>query len=415
MSENIKPKPEAKRAGIGIPPTPKQVQFVKNLRTQYASFTVPGIPNGAEFDTWLDTASRREVSSAIDTFLHFQRTGAFQVPGPVKFGGNTPPANAPAYNEPEPADLAREWLVRLREQWHPKTKPYAASLTQDKVLLVVDVANTYARAAYRMPELAHYGRPTGGIFGLFQSVDTACKMVRNLEDGKQPDVLFAYEGGGSARRQMLLPEYKSARAGGTWLQNDDDVAYIEAMAFESGVTSVHMPGGEADDVIAWISNNAAEIVKAHHRNIKVYVLSNDKDMLRLTRHDNVAVLRSGGEIVRRKDFVDKYGYEPEHDILVKALAGGDDDWKGIRGIGTKGAVRILQDASWYWHLVIEHPKVKPHADKVVNAVQVMDFWAPDVEDTEFPVKAIAPSTFHQTRVSGALGITRHFWFPRSHA
>jgi hypothetical protein len=112
-------------------------------------------------------------------------------------------------------------------------------------------------------------------------------------------------------------------------------------------------------------------------------------------------------------FVDKYGYEPEHDILVKALAGGDDDWKGIRGIGAKGAVRILQDASWYWHLVIEHPKVKPHADKVVNAVQVMDFWAPDVEDTEFPVKAIAPSTFHQTRVAGALGITRHFWF--SHA
>lgn len=402
-------KPKPVRRGITIPPTPKQVNFVRNLRAQVVD-SITTVPNADVFEEALANANRSVVSGWIDALLaETKKIGVAKQASTWRTSqaGHVAPPKPhiePKVVEPAPRVDVNKLVSRYINSWNPKSLALPKGVIYDSPLfdsiLVVDVSNIYARSAYKLPELEHAGRKTGGIYGLFTSVASTWNLVSDKFKCR-PQVIFAYEAGGAFRRKALLPEYKSQRKPGSFWQNVDDEDLIKLMACQSGVISAWLQGGEADDAIAAIAQDATQ---------PVFIMSNDKDMLRLTCFPTVTVIRSGNEFVDRAAFVAKYGYEPEHDIMVKALAGGDDDWPGIRGVGAKGAVNIMRDASWYWHLVLQHPKVAPHADAVRNAVEVMSFYRPN-DETGVPVACRAYGTIAPSNlIERTLGFKKSFNF-----
>lgn len=240
-------------------------------------------------------------------------------------------------------------------------------------VLLVDVANTYARSSHAMADLrAPDGRLTGGIYGLFQTVKRA---LARFPEGMHVSVYFAYENKGSDVRKKKLPEYKEGREGKSYWQNEDaqvkDNFILHQLAMCMGYNAVSMlPAGEADDAIAAMARFFLALDSCQ----SVKILSQDRDLQRLLDPGaKVTVINSGGLEVTYDSFVSKNGYKPEEDLLIKALAGGDDDYKGIKGLGPKTAKQILEDAMGYWDLVLEHPRVAPHAAMVRNAVATLDF------------------------------------------
>src|SRR6195952_1453352 len=97
-------------------------------------------------------------------------------------------------------------------------------------------------------------------------------------------------------------------------------------------------GYEADDVIGTLSCQLSAL--GHH----VYVVSSDKDMMQLVKH-NVRILNptKGNLILNAKGVEEILGVPPERVIDVMALRGDAiDNIPGAPGIGDKGSVELIQ-------------------------------------------------------------------------
>ncbi|WP_066297472.1 5'-3' exonuclease [Bacillus sp. FJAT-29937] len=95
---------------------------------------------------------------------------------------------------------------------------------------------------------------------------------------------------------------------------------------------------EADDLIA----SLAKQLESH---MKVYLLSNDEDLLQLVTDQVIQICRKGKEDVffDRDVFYQNYGLQPFQMIDLKGLMGDtSDEYPGVPGIGEKGAQKLLQ-------------------------------------------------------------------------
>src|ERR1700728_1324556 len=119
------------------------------------------------------------------------------------------------------------------------------------------------------------------------------------------------------------------------------IPYIRRALEAFRIPIIQYDGFEADDVIGTLAH------KAEFSGHKVYVVSNDKDMLQLvTDHvlvlnpvkDNLILDRAGVEVT--------LGVPPERVIDVMALRGDSiDNIPGAPGIGDKGSVELIQQFS----------------------------------------------------------------------
>jgi DNA polymerase-1 len=200
-------------------------------------------------------------------------------------------------------------------------------------LLIVD-GHAYAYRAFhairdlRGPE----GRPTNAIYGFV-------KMFEKMRSALAPTHLaVVWDGGLSAGRLAVLPEYKAQRPEmPTELrpQLDEIVRYLAAVS----VTSVCQPGVEADDYIACLARQAAKA------GWNVVIASSDKDFMQLVS-PQIGLLNpndKSGTIWTREQVRAKAGVEPEQVADWLALMGDAvDNIPGVPGVGPKTAVGLLQ-------------------------------------------------------------------------
>jgi DNA polymerase-1 len=199
-------------------------------------------------------------------------------------------------------------------------------------LLIVD-GHAYAYRAFhairslRSPE----GRPTNAIYGFV-------KMLGKMRVLLEPThLIVVWDGGLSAERMALLPEYKAQRPempDDLKPQLDELAGYLKA----AGVASFCREGVEADDYIAGLARRAAEAGMA------VVIASADKDFMQLVS-ERIGLLNANDKtetIWTDEQVRAKAGVDPSQIVDWLSLTGDSvDNIPGVSGVGPKTAADLL--------------------------------------------------------------------------
>ena len=200
-----------------------------------------------------------------------------------------------------------------------------------RILLVDGHAYAY-RAFHAIRELrSPAGHPTNAIYGFV-------KMLEKMRAAVAPTHwLVVWDGGLSAERLAVLPEYKAQRPdmpADLRLQLDDIVNYLAA----AGIAGYRADGVEADDYIATLARRAAA-------DWHVVIASADKDFMQLVSA-RIGLLNPNdktGVIWGREQVLAKTGVVPEQVADWLALMGDAvDNIPGVPGVGPKTAAELLK-------------------------------------------------------------------------
>jgi len=202
-----------------------------------------------------------------------------------------------------------------------------------KTLTIIDTFGFFFRNFYALPNLRNKdGFPTGLITGF-------ANFIYTLKEEHETDyILFALDAKGNNFRHEIDPNYKANRSPAPEdLKTQLPVAieWIDKMGFKS----FSQEGFEADDVIA----AAVRFAKEH--DIKVRIVSHDKDLYQLIDDGKVVIYDpiKKQEIDREKCF-EKFGVYPERVGDYLAIVGdAADNVPGVKGIGAKGAKKLIDE------------------------------------------------------------------------
>lgn len=173
-------------------------------------------------------------------------------------------------------------------------------------------------------------------------------FLLRLQSKYRPDYLVWVLDAGDSFRTQKYAEYKSTREKlDAELQADFDTAIEQVSALLAGfrIPVVAVPGYEADDVIGTVATREARAGR------QVVIVSGDKDFYQLIG-PGIALLNPGrggpagvDEVwVDETNAGDRLGVPPGQVVDYLALVGdSSDNVPGVRGIGEKGAVQLLQE------------------------------------------------------------------------
>ncbi|MGL2433991.1 DNA polymerase I [Helicobacter pylori] len=185
---------------------------------------------------------------------------------------------------------------------------------------------SYYMSTKNKPLTNDKGFPTGLLTGLVGMVKKFYKDRKNM-----PFIVFALESQTKTKRAEKLGEYKQNRKDAPkemLLQIPIALEWLQKMGF----TCVEVNGFEADDVIATLATLSP---------YKTRIYSKDKDFNQLLS-DKIALFDGKTEFLA-KDCVEKYGILPSQFTDYQGIVGdSSDNYKGIKGIGSKSAKELLQ-------------------------------------------------------------------------
>jgi DNA polymerase-1 len=182
-----------------------------------------------------------------------------------------------------------------------------------------------------------------------QAVYIFTNMLLKLLREEQPDYITAvFESREKTFRHETFADYKKNR-----LEMPEDLSsqlpYIFRLCDVLNIEVINSPGYEADDVIGALAKQASE------RGLQAVIVSNDKDMCQLVRDPLVICMRQNSQVVKRKEPVPpvewcdeawvekKFGVTSDKLVDLLGLMGDSiDNIPGAPGIGSKGAVQIIQ-------------------------------------------------------------------------
>ena len=177
------------------------------------------------------------------------------------------------------------------------------------------------------------GRPTGATYGF------TATLRRLLEKEAPERIAVAFDPPGKTFRHRSFADYKATRE----KMPDELVAQLEdlrAVVRAHGIPIYETPGYEADDVIGTLALEAAAAGD------EVMIVTGDKDFMQLVS-DRVRlynVFKPGIELLieGEEEVIAKFGFGPDHVIDVLAIMGdASDNVPGVKGIGEKGAIKLI--------------------------------------------------------------------------
>jgi DNA polymerase-1 len=201
-----------------------------------------------------------------------------------------------------------------------------------KNLYLVDASNMFFRAFFAIPPLTNdKGMPTNALYGFLAM---SLKLIREVK----PDYLvYCFDMKEPSFRSQLYSEYKANREEMPPLLVPQ-IPYLKKLTSTLGIATAEKAGFEADDVIGTLAMHA---VREH---VNAVIVSGDKDFAQLVRpgvslYDTMKDLRTDTDGV-----LAKYEVRPDQFIDYLAMVGdSSDNVPGVRGIGPKGASKLLQE------------------------------------------------------------------------
>ncbi|MGQ9523731.1 MAG: DNA polymerase I [Armatimonadota bacterium] len=217
--------------------------------------------------------------------------------------------------------------------------------------IVVDGNSLLYRAFFAVQGLATTeGQPTNALYGFTNM------LLHVLKEHKPDAVLVAFDARGPTFRHEAYADYKAHRP-----STPEDLVRQAPLARELvrtlGIPAVEIPGFEADDCVGTMA------VRAKQDGYSVVIVTGDLDELQLVGEDiSVLTTRRGVTdtvLYNASAVEERFGLRPEQMVDFKALKGDpSDNVPGVRGIGEKTAVRLLQEFGSLENLLSHLDEVK---------------------------------------------------------
>ena len=201
------------------------------------------------------------------------------------------------------------------------------------------------------------GFPTNALYGF-------TSMINKIIEEEQPEYMVVAFDIGKNFRKEKYNFYKEGRH-----ETPDDLKLQMPMARNllsaMGIAYRELAPYEADDIIGTIASYA-------ERDKEYYslIVSSDKDLLQLISFETeVKLLKQTGFIrFNENTFKEEYGIEPIKIIDLKALMGdSSDNIPGVKGIGEKTALKLLQEYGSLENIYANIDKIKgKNQEKLIN-------------------------------------------------
>ncbi len=209
---------------------------------------------------------------------------------------------------------------------------------QPKILILIDGNALIHRSYHGLPPLTtKSGELVNAVYGF------ALTLLGVIEKFHPEYIAASFDLKGPTFRHEKFADYKGTRA-----KAPDDL-YSQIPRVKELVQAFNIPiyelaGFEADDIIGTLARQAVE----KDEDVEVIIVTGDSDAFQLiTDRVKVFTMRKGVKdtVLYDKDAVfAKYGLTPDQLKDYKGLRGDtSDNIPGVKGIGEKGAVNLLQE------------------------------------------------------------------------
>jgi len=233
-----------------------------------------------------------------------------------------------------------------------------------KVLYLFDGSAFLYRSFFALPPLTtSSGFPTGAIYGFLRSI------LAILKTEKPNYMAIAFDLPAPTQRKLAYSEYKSQRPP-TPDPLKVQIPVIKELINLLGIKLLEMPGYEADDLIAYLTQ------KAKKEGFKVKIYSPDKDVLQLVDGNQVVVINPiSEEVFDENKVIERFGVPPQKLADYLALVGDKtDNIEGVKGVGPKTAINLINTFGSVENILArwdESKKLFPNADK--NSLE-LSYW-----------------------------------------
>lgn len=214
----------------------------------------------------------------------------------------------------------------------------------NKPIMIIDGLNVFMRHYIANPTMSDEGYHVGGVVGFL-------KNIRLLSEKIMPSkIIVAWEGGGSARRRAIFPDYKKGRRPkklnrfysdipDTSKNRDSQLGLLIEILKHVPVCQLYINDCEADDIIGYM-------VKNTYRNSKedLVIVSSDQDLYQLI--DEKVTQWSPGQkkFIGVDSVLEKFACHPNNFCSVKSFVGDHSDCiDGIKGVGFKALSKRFPD------------------------------------------------------------------------
>ncbi len=204
-------------------------------------------------------------------------------------------------------------------------------------IIIVDGNNLLFRSYYATAYSGNFmknskGFPTNALFGF------ANMMNKIINEENPTHILVAFDKGKTFRHD----KYDFYKSGRLEMPNELKEQFPKAkeMLNAMGIKYYEIDNYEADDIIGTIAKIC------DNNNYKGLIISSDKDLLQLISENvGMKLLKSKDSIrYNLNTFRKDWGIEPVNIIDLKALMGdASDNIPGVKGIGEKTALKLLQE------------------------------------------------------------------------
>ena len=209
----------------------------------------------------------------------------------------------------------------------------------EKLFLIDAMAMIY-RAYFALisnPLINSQGKNTSAVYGFLNSI------VKILEDEKPDHIAVCFDTASPTFRHKMFPQYKAQRqeipTDMPW-QIDKAKEIVKAM----NIPMIELEGFEADDIIGTL------VKQAEKEKVLSYMVTPDKDYMQLIS-DKVFMYKPAktqygpdNEVIGVDGVFKKFGVTPDKVTDVLGLMGDtSDNIPGIRGVGEKTAINLIQE------------------------------------------------------------------------
>jgi len=227
----------------------------------------------------------------------------------------------------------------------------------EKTIFLIDGSSFLYRAYYGVrPLQTSKGEPV-------QAVYSFCRMIKKLIskfDAKY--IALIWDSKGKTTRHDMYADYKATRQAPP---SDifDQKARIVEISDKIGLCQVATPGIEADDIIYSVAKDFEK------QGWKIVVLTLDKDMGQMLNENIVMYDAFKDQVVDVPAFEEKIGVPVAKVPFYFALLGdSSDNIPGVRGVGKKGALELVNQFDSLQYLYANLDKViRPRARKALDA------------------------------------------------
>lgn len=199
---------------------------------------------------------------------------------------------------------------------------------------------------------------TNAIFGFIN-------MMSKIIEEEKTNLFVAFDAGSKTFRHKQLDTYK-----GTRKKLPDEllmqIPYIKKYLDILNIKQLEMDEYEADDLIA----SMAFLAKEENFDV-IKIITGDKDLLQLVGGNiTVGITRKGvGELeeFNENNFVEKMGFTPLQVPDYKGLVGdSSDNLVGIKGIGEKTAVKLLNEYQTLENIIAHVDEIKGKLQETIR-------------------------------------------------